>query len=170
MQTVFKVHQLTMGSTGGIIALGLTARNMTVDQCAHSFDSLCRQAFTARKGINVPGISKLVEHYNQSKYETHPFEAALKTAFNDKQYLFGGQREDNDRLDINVAVTTTSAAGSSVVLSNYNRLCLEKRKSHNSSTKLALIFRSAIPISAPGEALGGAQDMGSVRISIDDVP
>ncbi|SMQ51120.1 unnamed protein product [Zymoseptoria tritici ST99CH_3D7] len=113
-------------STGGIIALGLTARNMTVAQCAHSFESLCKQAFTARKGINVPGISKLVEHYNQSKYETHPFEEALKLAFNDKQYLFGGQREESDRIDINVAVTTTSAAGSSVVLSNYNRLCLEK--------------------------------------------
>lgn len=121
---------------------------MTVAQCAHSFESLCKQAFTARKGINVPGISKLVEHYNQSKYETHPFEEALKLAFNDKQYLFGGQREESDRIDINVAVTTTSAAGSSVVLSNYNRLCLEKRKSQVCTFNPLLTFHSTIPISA----------------------
>lgn len=32
-------------------------------------------------------------------------------------------------MDIKVAVTATSAAGSAVVLANYNRLCLDKRRS-----------------------------------------
>lgn len=123
-------------STGGIIALGLTVRNMTVEHCANQFEELCKQAFTARKGTNVPGLAKLVQHYNQSKYETQPFEEALRSAFSDKQYLFGGQREDNDRIDINVAVTATSAAGSPVVLSNYNRLCLDKSKSSVHQSRL----------------------------------
>lgn len=73
----------------------------------------------------MPGLAKLVEHYNQSKYQTQPFEEALKATFGDKQYLFGGKREESDRFDINVAVTATSNSNRSVVLSNYNRLCLD---------------------------------------------
>lgn len=75
------------------------------------------------------------ESYNHSKYETQPLEEALIGAFSDKEHLFGGSRPNESfGSDIKVAVTTTSAAGSPVILSNYNRICGEKRGS-----KLALI-------------------------------
>lgn len=69
-------------------------------------------------------IGWLVENYNHSKYETQPLQEALTSAFSEKQLLFGGLREarDAETMDIKVAVTATSAAGASVVLSNYNRL------------------------------------------------
>ncbi|KAK4629215.1 Calcium-independent phospholipase A2-gamma [Fulvia fulva] len=115
-------------STGGIIALGLTARNWTVSTCAQNFEMLCRKAFTLRKGAGLPGIGWFVENYNHSRYETQPLQEALMAAFTDEQRLFGGEREARDAgsLDVKVAVTATTAAGNSVVLANYNRLSIEK--------------------------------------------
>lgn len=114
-------------STGGIIALGLTVRNWTVTKCIEEFKSLCSQAFTQRKFTDLPGLGFLVENYYHSKYETQPLQAALIHAFGEEQYLFGGQRSDAANLDIKVAVTATSAAGSAVVLANYHRLSSDKR-------------------------------------------
>lgn len=74
----------------------------------------------------MPIVGRLVENYNHSKYETKPLQDALISAFTNDQYLFGGERRAAGSLDIKVAVTTTSAAGTSIVLANYNRLCLEK--------------------------------------------
>ena len=88
--------------------------------------------------MGVPMLSTIIESYNHSKYETTPLEEALKMTFGDTQFLFGGQREDNERVDVNVAVTATSLAGSGVLLSNYNRLCLEKRKHPNSHAESSL--------------------------------
>lgn len=117
-------------STGGIIALGLTARNWTLDECINHFQSFCTKAFTLRKGMSVPGVSWIVSNYNHSKYETQPLQEALVSAFSDEQYLFGGRRSDPGSMDVKVAVTATSAAGNGVVLANYNRLCLEKLSYH----------------------------------------
>ncbi|OQO14747.1 hypothetical protein B0A48_00129 [Cryoendolithus antarcticus] len=113
-------------STGGIIALGLTARNWTVEQCTQHFEALCAKAFTLRKGMNMPGVGWLVSNYNHSMYETQPLQEALIEAFTEDQYLFGGQRSESGTMDVKVAVTATSAAGSAVVLANYNRFCTEK--------------------------------------------
>lgn len=117
-------------STGGIIALGLTARNWTLNECTTRFEELCGQAFTRRKGMNMPGISWIVSNYNHSIYETRPLQDALVEAFGDNQYLFGGKRDDPGSMDVKVAVTATSAAGQGVVLANYNRLCTEKLSYH----------------------------------------
>ncbi|EMC99209.1 hypothetical protein BAUCODRAFT_146182 [Baudoinia panamericana UAMH 10762] len=117
-------------STGGLIALGLTSRNWTVEECIEQFTTFCKQAFTLRRGIGVPVIGQLVSHYNHSRYETQPLEDALKTAFTHEQYLFGGRRADPGSTSTKVAVTATAAAGQSVVLSNYNRLCTRKLPYH----------------------------------------
>ena len=117
-------------STGGIIALGLTARNWTLDECIAHFHSLCSKAFTERRGISVPGVGWFVENYHHSKYETQPLQEALIETFGEDQYLFGGRRSNPGSMDIKVAVTATSAAGNPVVLANYNRLCLEKLQYH----------------------------------------
>ena len=87
---------------------------------------MCRQAFTLRRGMNVPVIGWIVSNYNHSRYETQPLQEALMEAFSEDQYLFGGQRKEASAITAKVAVTSTSAAGTAVVLGNYNRLCNEK--------------------------------------------
>ena len=78
----------------------------------------------------MPGVGWIIDNYNHSKYETTPFEQALKSAFSDDQYLFGGRRlADTQGFHTKVAVIATSASGNPVVLANYNRPCDEKRKS-----------------------------------------
>ena len=68
--------------------------------------------------------------YNHSQYETQPLQEALITAFSEDEYLFGGPRPlDSFGSEVKIAVTTTSAAGTPVILTNYNRSCTEKRKS-----------------------------------------
>ena len=84
-------------STGGIIALGLTVRNWTLEECTTHFEALCATAFTLRKGIGVPGIGWMISHYNHSMYETQPLEEGLVKAFTDEQYLFGGSRRDQGK-------------------------------------------------------------------------
>ncbi|MCJ1422264.1 hypothetical protein MMC29_000144 [Sticta canariensis] len=117
-------------STGGIIALGLVAKKWSIEECTHHFEDLCQKAFTRRTGGNIPGVGWLIENYNHSKYETQPLEEALITAFSSEEYLFGGSRpHESFAADVKVAVTTTSAAGSPVILTNYNRICDEKRLS-----------------------------------------
>ena len=115
-------------STGGLIALGLAAKDWSVEQCTRHFEDLCKQAFTRRTGGNVPGFGWVVDNYNHSKYKTRPLEEALISAYSENEYLFGGSRPHASYgTDVKVAVTATSASGSAVVLANYNRLCGDKR-------------------------------------------
>jgi len=115
-------------STGGIIALGLAAKDWSVEDCIEYFETLCNKAFTRRTGVNLPGIGWIVENYNHSRYETCPLEEALMEAFTDDQTLFGGRRPNQSTAPrVKVAVTAVSAATSTaVVMANYNRRCTEK--------------------------------------------
>ncbi|KAF9697343.1 hypothetical protein EKO04_005060 [Ascochyta lentis] len=111
-------------STGGLVALGLVSRNWSVSTCINNFTALCKKAFTRRFGGNMPFVGWLVDNINHSKYETTPLQEALQEAFSDDQYLFGGQRLDqNWSSPVKVAVTATSSSSSPVVLANYNRRC-----------------------------------------------
>ena len=67
-----------------------------------------------------------MDNYNHSKYETQPLQAALISAFSEKENLFGGPRPHTFATDVKVAVTATSATSTPVVFANYNRLCEEK--------------------------------------------
>jgi hypothetical protein len=120
---------LIIFSTGGIIALGLGARNWSVDECISYFQKLCMQAFTPRAGINIPGMSPIIESIHHSKYETRPLQEALQEAFTNNTYLFGGAGNLNSRTKVAVTATTS---GSTSVLANYNRCCSGKRKLRNS--------------------------------------
>lgn len=114
-------------STGGIIALGLGAKNWSVEYCIQTFEDLCARAFTARIGSGIPGVGWLIENYNHSKYETQPLQEALMEAYSETEYLFGGVRsKDLFGSNTKVAVTSTSTAGCAVVLANYNRICRSK--------------------------------------------
>ncbi|KAK8157183.1 hypothetical protein IWX90DRAFT_391173 [Phyllosticta citrichinensis] len=110
-------------STGGLVALGLAAKEWSVTTCISRFESLCNQAFTRRTGGNLPLLSWYIENHHQSMYETQPLQVALMEAFGEDEYLFGGRRAPNQRSsNVKVAVTTTSAVtGVPVVVSNYNR-------------------------------------------------
>ena len=114
-------------STGGIIALGLGVKNWSVEECRQYFQDLCHEAFTPRKGSQLPLIGYFVENRHESRYETKPWQKALVDAFSLDDCLFGGSRMNfRDSKDTKVAVTATSATGAAVVISNYNRVCEEK--------------------------------------------
>lgn len=115
-------------STGGLIALGLVTQNWSVQQCITRFEMLCDQAFTPRKGSDLPfGVGWFIGNYNHSKYETTPLEEALQSAFSVDQYLFGGRRlTQHWSSATKVAVTATLPSKSAVLLANYNRQCEEK--------------------------------------------
>lgn len=113
-------------STGGVIGLGLGSRGWSVQRCIKNFESLCKDAFTKRKGIGLPGIEFLVSASNHSRYETRPLETALRSAFGEDS-LFGGLREMSDQdhyadLTTKVAVVTTTTNGTVMLLTNYNRM------------------------------------------------
>lgn len=110
-------------STGGLIALGLAAKNWSVEQCTRHFEDLCKQAFTRRTGGNVPGVGWFIDNHHHSKYKTRPLQEALMSAYSEHEHLFGGSRPNAFYgTDTKVAVTATSASGSAVVLANYNRI------------------------------------------------
>lgn len=110
-------------STGGLVALGLTTMNWSVEDCIENFEKLCEQAFTRRSGSSLPIIGAIVENYHHSKYQTATLDSSLKTAFPEDLHLFGGRRPaDLCESSVKVAVTATSlAANKTYILSNYNR-------------------------------------------------
>lgn len=109
-------------STGGLVALGLTTMNWSVEECIENFERLCDQAFTRRSGGTLPIIGAIVENYHHSKYQTATLDQALRTAFPEDLHLFGGRRPTDSCASVKVAVTATSlAANKTYILSNYNR-------------------------------------------------
>jgi hypothetical protein len=96
--------------------------NWTVKECIERFQLMCRAAFTPRFGTGSFLTRRIVESHFHSRYETSPLERALKEAFTDDEYLFGGPKR-NMISQIKVAVTATSASGRTpIVFGNYNRL------------------------------------------------
>ena len=122
-------------STGGIISLGLGAHGWTLRKCMSLFEELCKQAFTKRKGIGIPGIEHIISFSNHSRYETTPMESALQGVFGADQRLFAGTRdalEDQAALQrlTKVGVVTVTTAGTVTLLSNYSRLDDEEVSSY----------------------------------------
>ncbi|KAL4750029.1 hypothetical protein BDW72DRAFT_121271 [Aspergillus terricola var. indicus] len=112
-------------STGGIIALGLGAHGLSVQDSIYNFRRLCKKAFRKRKGTGIPVLERIITASNHSKFETKPLEDALRSIYGDTK-LFGGSRCNMEeqlclRRLTKVAVTTTTTAASVVVLANYNR-------------------------------------------------
>ena len=127
--------------TGGVIALGLATRNWTVEQCSEHFKSICKDAFSHRAGHDIPGIGWLVESINNYKYETQSLETALKRAFSDSQYLFGGPRpNDASQFHVKAAVVTSTPGGNTTVLANYNRHSSDRCKKSSAFNREMLTF------------------------------
>lgn len=78
------------------------------------FKNLVSEAFTARP------LKRLALVSHKSYYKTKPLEAAFSLAFDPDALLFGGTSQE-ERSQINVAVTSTAAAENRpVVMTNYN--------------------------------------------------
>lgn len=106
-------------STGGIIALGLCAKNWPVSECIARFKSLCQQAFTPREFSKTP-LETLALLNHGSLYRTTPLTSALKSSLSDDK-LFGGTHR-HQTVHTKVAVTSTTQTGQRpVILANYNR-------------------------------------------------
>lgn len=106
-----------------MIALGLGVKNWDADECLRRFKAFCTNAFSPRLFHQVIGLSQLVQVHNHSKYETTPLQLALQQQFG-SDYLFGGVQTQSH--PAKVALTATSEPGlRTVVLSNYNRVCIE---------------------------------------------
>lgn len=107
-------------STGGILALGLGAKNWPVEDCIGQFKELCETAFSKQKMIGAPVLEKISISYHKSMYKTKPFETLLKERFEEGP-LFGGATSSPE-MATKVAVTsTTVVAQQAVIITNYNR-------------------------------------------------
>ena len=108
-------------STGGIIALGLGAKQWSVKQCVTEFLKLCGQAFTPREFNHIPGFEQVTTLRHGSKYKTRPLRDALRSAFG-KELLYGRRSKPYMSYPTQVAVTATSGTGEmGLVLANYSR-------------------------------------------------
>lgn len=84
--------ELTCLSGGGIVALAIGEKNMSIDEAISTFKNFARAAFKARKGVDLPIVGKIIQLKYQSTYETRGLEQSLRHAFGD-ELLFGGRRQ-----------------------------------------------------------------------------
>lgn len=109
-----------MYSTGGIVALGLTARQWFVTGCISEFVRLCGVAFSERElaGSKLQALATL---NHGSKWRTRPLHDALRDSLGQER-LFGGITDKSAKYATKVAVVSTSGTGNrSLVIANYNR-------------------------------------------------
>jgi hypothetical protein len=115
-------------STGGLIALGLVTQSWSIEECAYHFERIYNKAFPRQIKRGTPVLAWIRERY-KLKSEASVFEIALKEAFSETQHLFGDPRPSGKPgSHIKVAVTATSSAGRTVLLSNYNRYTSQRRR------------------------------------------
>ncbi|KAI9717966.1 MAG: hypothetical protein M1828_007058 [Chrysothrix sp. TS-e1954] len=119
IQTMFDLIVGT--STGGIIALGLGAKQWPLNECIENFVETCDSAFTPRGLAEVKGLRQVIALRHGSIYKTSCLQNMLKNKF-EENFLFGGTQTDNNIYDTHVAVMTTSGDGSQpIALTNYSR-------------------------------------------------
>ncbi|KAL9624998.1 MAG: hypothetical protein Q9160_000727 [Pyrenula sp. 1 TL-2023] len=115
------VRVLSLDGTGGIIALGLAAKQWEIRHCIEQFIHLSEQAFTSREFRSVAGAREAAALAHGSRYKSEPLQRALKSAFGRDQ-LYGGPKFGFSAYDTKVAVTASSGTGeSAIVLANYSR-------------------------------------------------
>lgn len=107
--------------TGGLIVLGLFARQWTVDESVTQFTSLTRSFFgTKRPRSFVRSVHKCLKSLvSDGIYDAAKLEQSLQQAFSAERILFSYPSEGVSRAKIGVIATTTEDA-TPVVLSNYN--------------------------------------------------
>src|SRR5947209_1267483 len=83
-------HLATSG--GGIVALAIGEKNMSVTEATDMFKSFAKRAFSLRWGAGVPLFGRIIQLKYHSQYESQGLEASLKESFG-STLLFGGTRD-----------------------------------------------------------------------------
>ncbi|KIV90882.1 hypothetical protein PV10_05486 [Exophiala mesophila] len=107
-------------SGGGIVALAIGEKDMSVAAATDMFKVFAGRAFSRRRGSRLPLIGRIIQLKYQSQYHTQGLEKSLKESFG-TEYLFGGPRTTQSSSRCKVAVTTTDTSGEARLLANYNR-------------------------------------------------
>ncbi|KAK3330701.1 hypothetical protein B0H66DRAFT_528046 [Apodospora peruviana] len=123
----------TYNALGGIVALGVFEKRWTLGHADGRFRSLADRAFTLRKALKVPILSKFAEPFCDHKYTSVGITSALKESFGDG-YLFGqssslassGDRI-GDRVKVGV-VTCQEGRRQPCLIANYSRNPVQKSK------------------------------------------
>lgn len=85
------IFEVTSLSGGGIVALAIGEKNMSIDEAISTFKNFAHAAFKPRKGVHLPLYGNIIRLKYQSTYETRGLEKSLRNAFGD-ELLFGGRR------------------------------------------------------------------------------
>jgi len=108
-------------STGGIIALGMVARQWRLDDCISTFKRVCNKAFTQREFHETWLLEELTTLSHGSKWKTTPLHNVLRDEFG-TDLLFGGKHDSSENYATKVAVVATSGSGDQPwVIANFNR-------------------------------------------------
>lgn len=111
---------ISFASGGGIVALGLGIRRMSVHDSREMFRNLASKAFVKRTGLTLPVVSFFVEAQNQSQYHTAGLKSALMSSLGEGR-IFGETHNWSSCRKLNVGVTATSSTGHPYFVANYNR-------------------------------------------------
>ncbi|KAF8462152.1 acyl transferase/acyl hydrolase/lysophospholipase [Kalaharituber pfeilii] len=113
-------------SAGGIVALGLGAAQLPVQDCMKMFRNFAVHAFTKRTGLSIPGLRYLVEAHNHSQFRSSGLKEVLKSVFGTEISMFGEARQgkagSSSGWAPKVGVTLTASSGHPYLVTNYNRI------------------------------------------------
>ncbi|KAH7173285.1 uncharacterized protein B0J16DRAFT_405679 [Fusarium flagelliforme] len=125
-----ELFDLVIGtSTGGLVALGVFERNWNMGHAENIFSDLSRQAFSIRKALAVPVISKFAEPFCEFKYKSAGINNSLQKAF-EGDYLFGqtkNRRKSGDQVKVGV-VAQVEGRNQPCLIANYSRNPIDKQK------------------------------------------
>lgn len=106
------------------------------------FRQTAQSAFSLRKALSVPILSKLAEPFCDFKYKSKGINDALKGTFG-TDYLFGQKRDASDRSgdQVKVGVISCQEGGNQrCLLANYSRNPPERLKDGREGCKLFFIL------------------------------
>jgi hypothetical protein len=101
---------------GGLVALGLAARNWSISECSNHADQIYQKGLVKLGGTGGRGV------FSKLKYETATFETTLKDHYTEGECLFGTPTNGNrSRYRTKAAIVATLQNGNDTLLTNYNR-------------------------------------------------
>lgn len=110
--------------------MGVFERNWTLSEAENHFRELSREAFSIRKALAVPILSKIAEPFCDFKYKSSGINKALQRGFGDDNFLFG-QTKDRHRLGDQVKVGVVACLEGRYqpcLIANYSRNPPDKLK------------------------------------------
>ena len=110
--------------------MGVFERNWTLSKAENHFRELSREAFSIRKALAVPILSKIAEPFCDFKYKSSGINKALQKAFGGDNFLFGqtkGRHRLGDQVKVGV-VACLEGRYQPCLIANYSRNPPDKLK------------------------------------------